>query len=143
MLLSLSHVSAREADRAMVEAAMEQFLAAGNQIKEVGTGVCADLGEGRERMSRIFTINSETKEERPKRYRTKKTGNAGNPDSLKKALASKNEALRKKREMLAVRIAAHVALGDSLSAIAKQLGVSRNHVKKVARENKITLNHNN
>ncbi|QRE00640.1 hypothetical protein [Pseudomonas phage Itty13] len=142
MLLSRSHIDQREADRAMIAAATERFLAAGNAVKEFSSGACADLGEGRDRMARVFTINPQSKEDRPRPRRkapARRAPSQGNPEALKKAHAVKSEMRRREREVLSAKVAIHAGLGDTITETARALGISRNHLKRIAREHSISF----
>lgn len=129
-MFSDSHLQAKEADRAMIASAVEAFYAKGKTAEELAPGEAADL-DGRR--AGMFVINAEKKERAPAK------NGMGPRETIKLATFARMEANKQKRAALALKVALHAGLGDSISQTARALDVSVGHLKRVAKENGITF----
>lgn len=129
-MFSNSHLQEKAADRAMIASAVEAFYSKGKSAEELAPGAAADL-EGRR--AGLFVINAEKKERAPAK------NGMGPRETIKLATFARMERNQKKRADLAVKVAIHAGLGDSLAKTSRELSISVNHCRRIAKENNITF----
>lgn len=137
-MLSRSNVEAREAERAMIAAAMERFLAEGNQVTHVAPGCTGEKIAGPQPL--LINVPGKPKA-KPRRVQQPRERNRAEEtrESIKKANAARIEMHRRERELMAVKVAMHAGLGDGIGKVAREFGVTQNYLRRIAKEHNITF----
>lgn len=141
-MFSLSHLHEKAADRAMIAEAVEAFFAKGREGQSLKQGEVAE--HGGKRRARQFVVNPITHEKvTAKPLPAKKPASPRLTPrlqaSIEGAKAAQVEQARKKRELMAVKVSLHAGLGDSERATAEALEISRNYLRRIAKEFSITF----
>lgn len=142
-MFSNSHLLEKQADREMIAAATAEFYARGGEEQVLAPGKSAQV-EGQRCAPQLVLDpvkheqNSVPKRQ-PRKSRPRKEieANTATPKrlaSIKIARDKLAEQARQKREELAVKIIMQAALGDSRKQIAAALGISRDHLRLIAKE---------
>lgn len=132
------HIQLKDADRNRLEMAMSSYLRSGGSAVQLSVSAKADLGRGRERLSRIYVINPEGKEMRPK-----KTPPAPSRDkaaiiaSARKAADANIAARRAERDALAGAVLEAALAGKTRKRAAEELGISPNTLRRITKDHDI------
>lgn len=134
-MFSASSMTERESERASLAAEVERFLAAGNALQEIPAGV-SGVRDGKH-AARLFVVNAEPAKPYAGKDRAHHVHTKARSEALDKATRVRSSNLMQERQQLALKAAIHAGLGDSLSATASALGVSRATLRKACDENGI------
>ena len=133
------HIQLKDADRNRLETAMRSYLRSGGSAVQLSVSAKADLGRGRERLSRIYVINPVGKEMRPK-----KTPPAAAPRdkgaiiaSARKAADANIAARKAERDALAGAVLEAALAGKTRKRAAEELGISPNTLRRITRDHDI------
>lgn len=138
-MFSSSHLAEKQVERDQIAAAMEEFYARGNTKQVLQQGQVADIDA--KRRTRQFVIDPVKHEKQTAKPRPAKAKPENNPNATPRRLATIAVAKAKQcrmaaaaRQELALKVAVHAGLGDSERKTASDLGVSRNYLRRVAKE---------
>lgn len=136
-MLQNNDVAARDADRAMLQAATEAFLAQGRTIVELGGKQVASPFDAKEAY-RTFSVAKAKDPTRP-RGTQQRSDALVRAQSMEQAVKGRVRSYRARRDALAATVRGHAEAGTGLTDTAKAMGVTRNYVRRIAHENQITF----
>ncbi|MCY1528688.1 hypothetical protein D9M68_638020 [compost metagenome] len=132
------HIQLKESDRVRLESAMKSFLRSGGTATQLTATARADLGRGRERLSRIYVINPEGKEMRPtKTPPAPPRDRAAIIASARKAADANIAARRAERDALASAVLEAALAGKTRKRAAEELGISPNTLRRITTDHGI------
>ena len=126
-------IQLKDADRTRLESAMRSYLRSGGSAVQLSASAKADLGRGRERLRRIYVINPEGKEMRPKKTKPiKPKHDAAAVIASARRAADANIAARKaERDALAGAVLECALSSKTRKRAAEELGISPNTLRRI------------
>ncbi|WP_137088555.1 hypothetical protein [Ectopseudomonas oleovorans] len=117
---------------------MRSYLRSGGSAVQLSVSAKADLGRGRERLSRIYVINPEGKEMRPKKTPPAAPRDKGAIIASARKAADANIAARKaERDALAGAVLEAALAGKTRKLAAEELGISPNTLRRITKDHDI------
>lgn len=137
-MLCRNEIAEKEAERAMIALATERYLAGGNVVH---VGEPCKMTDAGLKHQHTFVINAPDKPKKEPKAKARPPRERKpvkqRPEAIKKSVDGRKETFRRKREIMAVAVAAAAALGDGLTKIAADMGVTRHLIRRIAKENNI------
>lgn len=139
MLLPSSEIAERDRDRAMLQDATERFLSEGNNIERL-EGFAPVPRFDAKKAYRNFSVSPPKPTVRPQKEPSACSDALAQARSMKAPTEARSAAYREKRAKLAVTVARYAKSGMGLSETAQVMSVTRNYIRRIAKEHNITFN---
>ena len=129
-------IQLKERDRQTIDAAYRAFLEKGSRPQALPTGAVANLGTGRQRLNRLFTIAPAGRPTAAQKREAQAKPQADTrPATLGAASLAQSSRLARVRKAPQVRRMAEASL--SRAAAARQMGISLGTLRRITREHGI------